>query len=62
MEPKYYVEEVIGHPLLIIWEYDWMPRAKYPKQPFFIAQLDLMEDMEGHFTGFLGWLGPNLDS
>jgi len=22
MEPKHYVEEVIGHPLLIIWEYD----------------------------------------
>ena len=22
MEPQYYSEEVIGHPLLIIWEYD----------------------------------------
>ena len=26
MEPKYYGEEVIGHPLLIIWDNDWMPR------------------------------------
>ena len=27
MEPKYYAEEVIGHPLLISWEYDWMHRV-----------------------------------
>ena len=28
MEPKYHAQEVIGHPLLIIWEYDWMPIGK----------------------------------
>ena len=27
MEPKEYAEEVIEHPLLIIWEYDWILKA-----------------------------------
>ena len=27
MEPTYYAEKVIGHPLLIISEYDWIPRV-----------------------------------
>ena len=29
MEPKYYAEEVIGHPPIIIWEYDWIQRVVF---------------------------------
>ena len=56
MEPKYKAEEVIGHPFMILWEYDWMPKNQKERLTLLRTDMSPWEGtFEVDFPNYLRW-------